>query len=233
MKCCGVFFVIALYSAPIFTQGIGFTNVGRIIVANKKNCIATFVSPNVVLTAAHCVYNLKRDRYYSPNAIHFTPYSTKDAMQPIAVTTYTVGMQNIPAGKFTQDELYGDWALLTLNTPLGCSLGIVALAKSRISEHLPLIVAGAPMENINQLTVDKSCRYALPPTPNKMLRLKHCSLQHGDSGAPLMVFIDGKYHLVGTISAGLNDSKGRYRVFAVPSESFAKKVNMLSQDCPQ
>ena len=233
MKRILLLLVIALYSSLIFTQRIDFQNVGQIIVANKKNCTATLVSPNVVLTAAHCVYNDKTAQYYSPKYIQFKPYSKSNDAQNIHIKTYTVGMKNAPIGEFTQDALYGDWALITLEKSLGCSLGVAALATSKISEGLPLIVAGYPMGNKNQLVVDKSCRYALPPTQNKILRLKHCSLKHGDSGAPLMVLIEGKVTLVGTISAGVNDSKGRYRVFAVPSESFAKKVNALSQACPR
>lgn len=233
MKRILLFVVIALYCGLIFTQGIIFQNVGRIIVANKKNCTATLVSPNVVLTAAHCVYNDKIAQYYSTKYIHFKPYSKNNDAQPVQITTYTVGMKNIPIGDFTEDALYGDWALITLEEPLGCTLGITELAMSNISDGLPLIVAGYPIANKNQLVVDKSCRYALPPTQNNMLRLKHCSLKHGDSGAPLMVLRDGNVAIVGTISAGVNDSKGRYRVFAVPSESFAKKVNALSQACPK
>ena len=231
MKHILLFIVIALYSGLIFTQNISFQNVGRIIVANKKTCSATLVSPNVVLTAAHCVYNYKTTQYYSPKYIQFKPYSKNNAAQTIHITTYTVGMKNLPIGKFTQDDLYSDWALITLDKPLGCSLGIAELATSKASEALPLIIAGYPIGNKNKLVVDKSCRYALPPTQKKMLRLKYCSLKHGDSGAPLMALIEGKLAIVGTISAGVNDSKGRYRVFAVPSESFAKKVNALSQIC--
>jgi V8-like Glu-specific endopeptidase len=79
--------------------------------------------------------------------------------------------------------------------------------------------------------IDKSCQYALPPKEGEMIRLKSCQLKHGDSGAPLMRVVDGKLTIIGIISAGVNDSKGRYRVFAVPKSSFTKRISALNQHC--
>jgi protease YdgD len=216
------------------TPELDFSGVGLLSVANKKKCTTTIVSPDTILTAAHCVYDSKSSKYYPPKVIGFRPsnkYTKNQATQDfVAIKTYTVGMKSFPKGNFTQSALIGDWALITLAKPLHCTLRKLALAKTTSSSH-QLIVAGFPQGNHNQLVIDKSCQYALPPKEGEMIRLKSCQLKHGDSGAPLMQVVDGKLTIIGIISAGVNDSKGRYRVFAVPKSSFTKRISALNQQC--
>jgi protease YdgD len=233
MKKLLLLFLIIFYTGSVYSKEYNFTGVGLLDVASKKTCTATLVSPDTVLTAAHCVFDVKSSRYYPPKYIQFKPYTKNNDADYIGVKTYTVGMKGVPKGNFTQDDLMGDWALITLKQKVDCSLNRLSLlAQEKYNNHT-LVVAGYPKGSHNQLISDGSCEFALKPTKGKMLRLKNCSLKHGESGAPLMVLIDGKLKVIGTISAGVNDSKGRYRVFAVPSDSFTKKVAKLSQTCEQ
>ncbi|PMH40598.1 hypothetical protein BCU68_16190 [Vibrio sp. 10N.286.49.B3] len=225
-----LFFI--LYSYSSIAQSSEFTGVGRLFINSGKTCTATLVSSNTVLTAAHCVYNHKTQQYILPKNITFQPYSKNRTANKVEAITYTVGMRHLPQGAFTQDKLYGDWALIRLKKPLGCSLARFKLAKqSSKTVHRKLVVASYQQGSQNQLIVDESCQYAQTPTKNSMLRFKSCDLVHGASGAAIMAVENGELVIVGTISAGANDSKGRYRVFAVPNDSFRKKIQELSQAC--
>ena len=206
--------------------------IGKLRVEGVQSCTATLIGPNTVITAAHCIYNRKSKTYFAPKTIHFMAgVQNKTLIAQSTARSYTVAAKHLPEGQFDEQALLTDWALIELNEPVGCMLGF--LKTGHASEHAKhsLVAAGYPMSNTSQLIAETNCEFALPPRKGKMLRLKNCGVEHGDSGAALMATKGKVARILGIISAGTNDSKGRYRAFAVPSEQFLKQVEKSNVSC--
>ncbi len=206
--------------------------IGKLRVEGVQSCTATLVGPNTVITAAHCIYNRQTKRYFAPKTIHFLAgVQDKTLVAQSTAISYSVAAKHLPEGQFDEQALLTDWALIKLKEPIGCMLG--SLKTGHASEYAKhsLVAAGYPMSNPSQLIAETQCQFALQPSKGKMLRLKDCGVEHGDSGAALIATEGNVARVLGIISAGTNDSKGRYRAFAVPSEQFQKHIEKAKVSC--
>jgi V8-like Glu-specific endopeptidase len=221
--------IIVFINNPVIAQDkkseVPLPMVGKII-AGKKSCTATLIGTNIVLTTAHCLFQTKKNNYISPNRITFYyGVNKKKAIAKSQVKTYTVGIKEIPKGSFTENVLYDDWAILTLNSDLGCKYETMPVKRSlKNKETIDLLIAGYPASNPTIQTTVTHCQYALKPQADKVLRLKNCPVEHGDSGAPIIEKNSVGYRVIGIVSAGVNDSKGRYRVIGIPYQAFSNKI---------
>ena len=213
----------ALVMAKPSLKGVGQ------IKAGNKTCVATLIANDTLLTAAHCLFNDKHKQYISPKNMAFI--LSPNASRGFTVKKYTVGVKTFPKGSFDEQHLYGDWAIVTLNKPVGCDVGQFEFNWDKKVTSDRLAVIKYTKDTVENPVIERQCQYALPPSNKRMLRLKSCKLQHGDSGGPLMVEHQGKLQVVGLISAGAYDSKKRYRVIAVPAEAFKKHVTGLNTRC--
>lgn len=206
-----------------------YSMVGKIIAGNKF-CTASLVSANQIVTAAHCLFNQKTRHYISPRHIHFRINNQKsNSIIQSKVKTYTVGLNEIPTKGFKEGFLYGDWAVVTLEKNIGCQKNMLKYNKKTIPHKLTV----TKYNNASQQHLDiiDSCLLALPFNKNKTMRLKNCPITHGSSGAPVMQITKTAVNIIGVVSAGANDSKGRYRVIAVPYQAFKNQIN--HNKCPK
>ncbi|HIP76576.1 MAG TPA: trypsin-like serine protease [Psychromonas hadalis] len=196
------------------------------VVAGQKVCTAPLIGTNTVLTAAHCLFQTQKRSYISPNRITFYYcVGNKKAIAKSQVKTYTVGIKEIPKGSSTEKFLYDDWAILTLQADLGCQYESMPVKRSlKNKEDTTLFIAGYPASSPRALTKITQCLYALKPQADKVLRLKNSPVEHGDSGAPIIKKNSVGYRIIGLVSAGVNDTKGRYRVIGTPYQAFSKKL---------
>jgi protease YdgD len=221
-----------LQASPINATQAPWYVIGKLRVTGQQSCTATLVGPNTIITAAHCIYNRKTKAYFQPSDIHFLAGAQQKTLVAQSVaTSYTVATKHLPEGQFDEKALLTDWALVTLKEPIGCMLGALKIAAPEQATKHKLMTAGYPMSDSSQLNAATQCLFALPPKRGSMIRLKNCALEHGDSGAALLATHDKKTRIIGVISAGTNDSKGRYRTFAVPSDQFQKHINKVQFSC--
>jgi V8-like Glu-specific endopeptidase len=216
------FFLLPFYT---LAQDLSLA-IGKVYSA-KNTCTATLVSENQIITAAHCLFDKKTKQFINPRHIYFVPdkissEQNDDLTNIFYAREYTVGLNGIPSGRFTEDKLLGDWALIKLEKPLGCTQNFIDI--NNFSDSNSIMVLGYPQRPRNAALQTYHCELATPLKNGRMIRLKSCELEHGSSGGPLIVKHNESFKIIGIVAAGANDSKGRYRVSAVPSKQFENKV---------
>lgn len=224
----------SIESERLVYDNIQWDRIGKLRVYNKTSCTATLVAANLILSAAHCVFDREENTYVSPKKLLFYAGLKGNTVKAkVKVKSYTVPSNTFPSGQFTDNALLIDWVILELEQSIGCSLGSFPLWNKYIGDIQQLLTAGYAGGNFKQLTQTDTCESAVPRSASAMWRLKNCALKKGDSGAPILVTVKGQVepYIAGVISAGANDSQGRFRVVAVPVEQFTQTVNSKARPC--
>lgn len=172
-------------------------------------CTGSLLPNNIVLTAAHCVGEVEEDMY-----IYFG-------------TSVTLGILSRPVDKVEVSPYWytrkgmsknrGDIALLHFQgkVPAGYKPATLLSAENHklLTAGQPVIIAGYGQSNsvsedgAGQLRL-ASVKIANPQFATSEITIdqtKGVGACHGDSGGPAYIVINGKYHLWGVTSRGVND----------------------------
>jgi protease YdgD len=202
--------VALLAAAPAYAQpivkkllpGIGVTDkrvridpqappwrgIGR-IQANAPNlrrtCTGVLVGPQLLLTAAHCVFNSRTEAFFPPPALHFLLGYSQGAFVAHAQGTGII----VAPGWDPNGGTGSDWALVTLDQPLGTADRLVGFASAPPAAGQAAMIAGYSGDFVEVITADTSCHivgFGSDAAGHRFLR-HDCAATQGASGAPLFV----------------------------------------------
>ncbi len=181
-------------------------SVGRVNIGGIVHCSGGLVAENIVLTAAHCLYDQRLKQMVSAGMIHFLAgYAHGEYLAHSRASSYIYGEKFNGALGADRRNLPYDWALVVLREPIGREHGSLSLHKSFIPDeagHVGLLnspvvtTAGYPKDRAHILSLEENCSIHKAMGGGIVL-LTSCIALHGDSGGPILQKIGEEWMLIG------------------------------------
>ncbi len=212
----------------IETEEWPWTALGRINREIGGHCTGALVAPDLVLTAAHCLYNFKDERWTIPIEVHFVAgYHRGKYSEHAKATAFTISPKWVPSRAKNESNIGNDWALMELDhsfdvEPVELSSRSFQEMKEAAAEG-ELTIAGYNGDYAEILTEDSGCRLVSKAEKGRLL-LHDCDATYGSSGAPLLLETEDGPEIIGLQSAVVELEDGRSFGAAVPVDAFRNAV---------
>jgi protease YdgD len=211
--------------------------IGRVNFAGRGFCTGTLVASNLVVTAAHCLFDKRSGRWYRPQELTFLAgYRRGEATAVGRPQSFVISPGFVPTAQPSLSRIASDWAVLVLRTPLAVApMPVQALVLE--SETSPdvgpngrsrILCAGYGQDRAHLLSIHTNCEISERLAKGNVL-IHTCDTTRGGSGSPLIAETADGHALIGIATGHLKDGETT-QSFAVHAEIFLAVLADLSAD---
>lgn len=161
----------------------GWEAVGRLNISGKYMCTASLIAPNLVLTAAHCLYDSRTGNRIAPHKIRFEAgldgrrfKAARTASKAVIHPQYVHRIRG-------EAQIGHDLAVLKLDRPISAAEIRPFTMSARANRGDAVDVLSYSYTNANRLSREQDCHVISRQTRTLVMS---CLVDFGASGAPVL-----------------------------------------------
>ena len=190
--------------------------IGQLVDRDGGACTATLIGEDILISAAHCV---EYDSRVDARVDFFTGADRARGAEEASVVAYFLS-PNREGDREKEEASSSDWVLLKIDRPLGRELGFVSPRALDADAALDWEIrqAGFSWDTGAYLSGHIGCSILMVEDHNTIVH--NCDTTEGDSGSPIMAYIDGEYFVIATDSSFRSGENGEEMNIAVRSDEW-------------